>query len=571
PDCHTLEPPRKNGEIWKVDSCTNATCSNGNVTYSSTQCKPQEPPNCENGRTPVKVFDDAGCFKMFYWLIPELCLKYACRSFQALVMDGAVTILHLMVKITTFRRTAHIYWFKKSTLNMTSKLSLITMIVFLDKKQIYPAFKNADFVITSTGLEITVDIPDIEAQVTYTGTSFSIDLSSTLFTNNTEGLCGTCDNSKENDCRSPSGQIQDCSVTSHNWLDPNKKCEVPPTPATTTSPPTTPQSICKPAICEIMSSQVFEECHKVVPPQPFVDGCTSDVCKSSTTGCSSLQAYASACAKKGICIDWRSSTNGTCVYTCPESKVYMPCGPSVVPTCNSRYNDKYMVLLQNNSTSELTEGCFCPAGTTLFSTSSDVCVTSCDCTGPDGNPKMINETWETNCQQCMCDGDTLSVQCKPVTCPTPSPAPCDSPGYEIVNKTDGCCKSQQCEPKNVCVHNNTEYQPGSIVPTNNTCETCLCGSKLDPGTKLHAVDCIPVHSDVFQGQDYQTVPGQCCGKCGKTSCVVSLPGNITHTISVGFGNVNSQNCSFNFINNQRYGLICKNRLMTHGLPRMTSV
>uniref|UniRef100_A0AAY4ERJ2 Uncharacterized protein n=1 Tax=Denticeps clupeoides TaxID=299321 RepID=A0AAY4ERJ2_9TELE len=558
PDCHTLEPPRKNGEIWKVDSCTNATCSNGNVTYSSTQCKPQEPPNCENGRTPVKVFDDAGC-----------CFTYHCEcscngwSGNYITFDGKNYNIQencsyiLVQEINTeydfkvvidyhdcdsdpssFCPQSLSITYKSNEVVLTQKSTAdgITNVVFLAKKHIFPAFKNADFVITSTGLEITVDIPDIEAQVTYTGTSFSIDLSSTLFTNNTEGLCGTCDNSKENDCRSPSGQIQDCSVTSHNWLDPNKKCEVPPTPATTTSPPTTPQSICKPAICEIMSSQVFEECHKVVPPQPFVHCCTSDVCKSSTTGCSSLQAYASACANMGICINWRTSTNGTCVCTCPKSKVYMPCGPFVEQTCNLRYNQKYMGLLQH-STSKLTEGCFCPAGTTLFSTSSGVCVKSCDCTGPDGNPKMINETWETNCQQCMCDGDTLSVQCKPVTCPTPNPAPCDSPGYEIVNKTDGCCKSQQCEPKNVCVHNNTEYQPGSIVPTNNTCEACLCGSKLDPGTKLHAVDCIPVHSDVFQGQDYQTVPGQCCGKCVKTSCVVSLPGNITHTISVGFGNV----------------------------------
>ncbi|XP_028812929.1 mucin-5AC-like [Denticeps clupeoides] len=520
PDCHTLEPPRKNGEIWKVDSCTNATCSNGNVTYSSTQCKPQEPPNCENGRTPVKVFDDAGC-----------CFTYHCEcscngwSGNYITFDGKNYNIQencsyiLVQEINTeydfkvvidyhdcdsdpssFCPQSLSITYKSNEVVLTQKSTAdgITNVVFLDKKQIYPAFKNADFVITSTGLEITVDIPDIEAQVTYTGTSFSIDLSSTLFTNNTEGLCGTCDNSKENDCRSPSGQIQDCSVTSHNWLDPNKKCEVPPTPATTTSPPTTPQSICKPAICEIMSSQVFEECHKVVPPQPFVDGCTSDVCKSSTTGCSSLQAYASACAKKGICIDWRSSTNGTCVYTCPESKVYMPCGPSVVPTCNSRYNDKYMVLLQNNSTSELTEGCFCPAGTTLFSTSSDVCVTSCDCTGPDGNPKMINETWETNCQQCMCDGDTLSVQCKPVTCPTPSPAPCDSPGYEIVNKTDGCCKSQQCGT----LRNTCDVQKNSTQLVQNGCVSA---------------DFVEISS--------------CAGTCGTSSMYSAEANNLMHSCS----------------------------------------
>ena len=62
--------------------------------------------------------------------------------------------------------------------------------VILDQKRVYPAFKNADFIITSTGLEIAVEIPLIQAQVTYTGSSFGIDLAFSLFKNNTEGQCG---------------------------------------------------------------------------------------------------------------------------------------------------------------------------------------------------------------------------------------------------------------------------------------------------------------------------------------------------------------------------------------------
>ena len=56
----------------------------------------------------------------------------------------------------------------------------------------------------------------------------------------------------------------------------------------------------------------------------------------------------------------------------------------------------------------------------------------------------MNETWQTKCEQCTCDGDTLSVQCEPITCPPLSPVTCDKPGYEIVNKSDGCCYRQKC-------------------------------------------------------------------------------------------------------------------------------
>lgn len=60
----------------------------------------------------------------------------------------------------------------------------------VNNKQVYPVFKNLNYMITSTGMEVTVLIPDIQAKVTYTGTTFNIDLPFSEFHNNTEGLCG---------------------------------------------------------------------------------------------------------------------------------------------------------------------------------------------------------------------------------------------------------------------------------------------------------------------------------------------------------------------------------------------
>lgn len=55
-----------------------------------------------------------------------------------------------------------------------------------------------------------------------------------------------------------------------------------------------------------------------------------------------------------------------------------------------------------------------------------------------------NETWQIGCQVCECDGESMSIQCKPVVCPTTTMPVCDQPGEVLINKTDGCCGSYEC-------------------------------------------------------------------------------------------------------------------------------
>lgn len=54
----------------------------------------------------------------------------------------------------------------------------------------FPTYSNDDFTITSTGIELRLTIPAIQATVTFKGLTFSVDLPLSLFHNNTEGQCG---------------------------------------------------------------------------------------------------------------------------------------------------------------------------------------------------------------------------------------------------------------------------------------------------------------------------------------------------------------------------------------------
>ncbi|XP_042343147.1 mucin-2-like [Plectropomus leopardus] len=535
-DCNYVSPPRKNGETWKVDNCTTATCIHGNITETTAPCATQSKPVCANGRQAVKVYDDDGCcfqyececvcsvwsgshYKTFdgrsydfnencsYYLVKEITTKYdltiILNNQDCDPSDGTFCPQSLTVK------------YKTNTVVLTQMkiAGTVTNVVYVNQKRIYPAYQNAALRLTSTDMVITLEIHDIKTTVIYRGSSFSIDVPYSLFGGNTEGQCGTCDNSQNNDCRSPNGQVESCIDSAGQWHVPGTPCVTPTAPSitttvagTTTKPVyTTTKPICKPAICDVITSSVFEDCHSVIPPGTYVTSCVTDNCNKDNKTCSSLEAYAAECANAGVCIDWRNATNGLCERKCPSNKVYKACGPNVEHTCNDRYNLKFQVNSNINNTKE---GCFCPAGTMLFNTVYDTCVTSCDCVGPDGKPKQPGDKWTSDCNNCMCDPDTMSIHCEPVKCPSEPIPDCSKPGQQLVNETDGCCSKHRCEcnenlcpgaptcklgfqlnttepddgscckayecvPKGVCVYDMKEYEPGEKIPTSEKTEPPL--------------------------------------------------------------------------------------------------
>uniref|UniRef100_A0A8C7HRG8 Uncharacterized protein n=1 Tax=Oncorhynchus kisutch TaxID=8019 RepID=A0A8C7HRG8_ONCKI len=476
-NCFSLSNQCQNGESWQLNSCTTAVCQDGIVVQLPVKCKPVEPLQCENGRPPVKVYDSTGC-----------CFTYECEcvcsgwggshymTFDGVYYNFQENCSYTLVKEINFKYNltiivdnhycgnadsgfcpqSLIIHYKSYEVILTQQRSGDTTenVVYVNSKRIYPAYRMGDIALTSTGVEVVLEITDLKVQVSYKGSSFSINLPYSLFQSSTEGQCGTCDNSQKNDCQSPNGQIQSCSVAASQWLIPNQDCPTPPTapPSTTT------------------------ECHKAVSPDAFIQACRSDVCNNAISSCSSLEAYASECANKGICIDWRKSTDGECVTLfCLCIDLPLPCF-SIKP----------------------------------------------------------GDTWESGCQQCTCDMDSMIVQCQPTTCPTPATPICNETGYRL---NCSLCTLTLLYSKSVIVDDNfclcLSLQPGAEVPE-GTCENCICSSTMDPSTKLNNIVCTNISCDTTcsQGFQYQAIPGQCCGKCVQTSCVVTMPDKTKHTIQV---------------------------------------
>ncbi|XP_035520752.1 mucin-5AC-like [Morone saxatilis] len=586
-DCLYLKPPRKHGESWSSDKCTNETCDNQRVIKEHVPCKSVTIPTCENGYPPVQVYDEDGC-----------CPHYECRCVCAgwgdphyVTFDGQYysfqkNCTYVLVKeiipqhnltilidnencdasgTVTCAKALIVYYKNYKVILTIQRTPKTKTMVYVNGDLVSPTYSKDGIIITSSGIELRLTIPAIEAVVTFKGLLFSVELPFSLFHNNTEGQCGTCDNNRKNDCRLPNGQIHPlCSEMGHEWHVPDKKKPYCEKPLPTLQPPPKPPS-CKSVICDILMSKVFEKCHKVIPPQHYYEACKFDVCHTnSSVGCSSMEMYAMLCAEASVCVAWRNATNKQCDYKCPGNKVYKPCGPTVVPTCNARYNAKNVQPCQrengnqNQDCNGFLEGCFCPDGMTLFSPTSDICVSSC-CTGPTGQPKQLGETWQSGCQQCVCDKDTLSVQCKPLTCPTQEPITCTEEGEVLVNRTvdccekltcecdrsrcslvtecklgfkleihmsnDSCCPSYRCVPKDVCVFNDTEYKPGMNF-SKSLCESCTCTIAEDPASKLKAHKCHleQCNKQCAEGYVYEQQPEQCCGSCIKTSCFLDVPG-----------------------------------------------
>ncbi|XP_051001070.1 LOW QUALITY PROTEIN: mucin-5AC [Acomys russatus] len=582
-------PPRMKGETWPMPNCSQATCEGNNViSLSPRQCPEVKAPSCANGYPPLKVDDQDGC-----------CQHYQCQCVCSgwgdphyITFDGTyytfldnctyVLVQQIVPVFGPFRVLIDNYFCDLGD-NVSCPQSIIveyhqdrvvltrrpvggvmTNQILFNNKVVSPGFQQNGIVTSSVGIKMYVTIQEIGVQVMFSGLIFSVEVPFNLFANNTEGQCGTCTNDKKDECRLPGGAIaSSCSEMSLHWKVPNQPfCQGPhPTPSSVV--PKSPPVLCPPSpICQLILSEVFQACHDVIPPIPFYDGCIFDYCHvlDLEVVCSGLELYASLCAARGVCISWRSKTNNTCPFTCPDNKVYQPCGPSNPYYCHRDDDISTSLILQEAGSS--TEGCFCPDNMILLSTNDSICVPSCQwCLGPHGEPVEPGRTISIDCQDCICKNATLTCQrksCPEPTCPEPGLVPvpialeagqccprfscvcnssycppplrCPENSSLMVTYEEGaCCPRQNCSSWKGCEVNGTVYQPGAVV-SSSLCETCLCEASSNPLLGVFVVNCETelCNTQCAKGFEYQAKPGQCCGHCVPKACPFKTNNNSTY-------------------------------------------
>ncbi|XP_073687674.1 intestinal mucin-like protein [Garra rufa] len=409
--------------------------------------------------------------------------------------------------------------------------------------------------VISSGLDLFLSIPELNVEIKFRALGFSINLPFQHFGNNTQGHCGTCNNNQADDCMIPGGiLVNDCAVMANYWpaIGVNgKNCQ----------PPSIPpgQDIPKPNLpcpaqfeCNLLESKLFEACHSHLSPKNFLLACQLDTCNENnpTMACASLQSYASACSKFGVCIHWRNYTKH-CNVKCPEDQIFLPCGPSEPPTCRDG---------PTQSTNTVpTEGCFCPENTTLFKKESGLCVPKCGCLDSSGTSREYDEHFTYKCEDCICDKTSQSVTCKPKKCPDVKPESCNEPGFVLVNVTDPanpCCTKQVCHctvgmcpsgscTQGTCIYDapdNTRHVIKGGKEFKYNCETVTCrqmnGSFVIQKTNTEC----PYSSskDCGLGFKYVKKDGECCGTCTQDACIYDAPDKTRRVLKDG--EVDSSKC-----------------------------
>uniref|UniRef100_A0A3Q0RGL3 Zmp:0000001332 n=1 Tax=Amphilophus citrinellus TaxID=61819 RepID=A0A3Q0RGL3_AMPCI len=520
------------------------------------ECPPIKNITCSNGKKPILVYDkccqvyacDCECegweghyitFDGFYYTHQGQCT-------YVLMEEIKKHNLRIYIDNSFCDSTEDVSFFKLTNHNLTGRVDLEAL---KNGERLKLPYSQHSLKIINSGSDLFLEIPQQEVIIKFGRSGFRVTLP--YFGNNTQGHCGTCNNNQADDCMLPNGQlVKSCAMMAENWLAKDigqHKCT-----ASLIVPTSEPIPCMTDSMCELLKSSLFAECHPFISPENFYKGCIFDSCYFNKTEvlCTSLQTYAAACAQAGVCIYWRNHTKTEkWSNDCPSSQIYMPCGPADHP-----YEPSMNVT---------TEGCFCPEGMILFSKMSKKCVKTCGCLDPEGNPREFNERFELTCQNCTCEESTKTVTCKPKECPEPNITKCSGDEFVLVNQTDPsdpccytpvcqckpgnctdivvtcsigeksvfsvppgkCCPEVECVPKKVCVHNGTEYQPGSSVP-GSVCQDCTCVAEQNSTAVKIICEDKQCKKSCDMGFKYvRNDSHECCGKCVQTHCVVSVNGN----------------------------------------------
>uniref|UniRef100_A0A8D0WKY0 von Willebrand factor n=1 Tax=Sus scrofa TaxID=9823 RepID=A0A8D0WKY0_PIG len=262
------------------------------------------------------------------------------------------------------------------------------------------------------------------------------------------GLCGNFDGVQNNDLTGSSLQVEEDPVDFGNSWKVSPQCADTRKVPLDTSPATCHNNVMKQTMvdssCRILTSDIFQDCNKLVDPEPYLDVCIYDTCSCESIGdcacfCDTIAAYARVCAQHGKVVTWRTAT--LCPQNCEERNLredgyqcewrYNSCAPACPVTCQHPEPLACPV--------SCVEGCHahCPPGKILDELL-QTCVSPEDCPVCEaagrrlapGKKITLNPRDPAHCQICHCDGVNLTCEaCAEPVPPTEGPVSPTTP-YE---------------------------------------------------------------------------------------------------------------------------------------------
>ncbi|RXM34883.1 von Willebrand factor [Acipenser ruthenus] len=442
---------RRPGETWILsDQCHSLLCHpNGAVTIQNhkVNCEKMQKPACRNNLPSVKIQETCGC----RWACPCMCMGSS--TSHIVTFDGLAFKLTGSCSYTLLHDAAHGNDIilhnapcpvdpKQSCMKSVEVKHAGTSIALRDDMKVTVDGVETPAPFSLGGVEVTlygalmheVKIPSLGYVLTFTpgNNEFTVQLTPTLRTAKTSGLCGFCDQNEINDFGLKDGSVTlESRVFIKEWTIENPSgpsCE--PVASLTCTQPASDQ-------CLVLHSSMFQLCHAVVPPAPYIALCQEASCHGQDL-CQIVAAYSHLCRLQGVCINWRSA--GFCAQQCPGSMVFDSCRTGCIQQCTGPFNS---TLCMDTPT----EGCFCPPGKVL---NNGECVEEEACSQCLDENRVAHkhlDSWipaHDPCQICMCL-DNRNINCTARPCSNTRAPVCGACEVLTLKKgSEQCCQEYEC-------------------------------------------------------------------------------------------------------------------------------
>ncbi|XP_043237348.1 hemocytin-like [Amphibalanus amphitrite] len=374
-----------------------------------------------------------------------------------------------------------------------------------------PWWVDGVYIKYASSLYISVTLPN-GLEVWWDGETRAIVHAPAQLGDNIRGLCGNNNGNQRDDFETPEGDIEMSPIAFASKWKVDETCD------DKTEPHGHPCEVYSEKYGEasrycdnLISLPVFQKCHSVVDPAPYVKNCEYDLCSCraelADCYCVHLADYADACAARGVELLWRAEV-GLCGKGCPFGQEYQVCGDSCGHTC-------FDLATASECERRCVDGCQCPKDQALDADGRCAPISSCPCVyqNKEYRPghrryqgagaslqqcECVNARWQCelsktekltdNSGKCNATAHMLYVDClpdHPVTCKSRHSSRaetskslyqvCESgcvcaDGYVLDASSGQCVTADQCP----CHHGGRAYAHGSTFGTE--CRSCTCES-----------------------------------------------------------------------------------------------